>query len=316
MNESGSRISRTPDSNSVRPPASKQVTRAAPQPAARLGASCAAVVARCTVSVSADAKSYYRASITDDSAARDGGRFAPRAVITEWLTVSSSLAQWTLAGRITGYGPARFRYAAELAQECASIVESNAPDGSDTPAASETPAVGAPSVDVEALKLAVAQALRNLGIEARGASAPNASPNAVSQSIEELVTAVRKAQREVPSEVLSDAGLTAKVIETLISASQSALTEHTTSAGERTANSSATFRRNAMLGRLVREIRLLVASAKVSRKGDREIPLVRSRLLSSKYSKAKTDTRQPAQPVVTPATPVTPANTASPVTPR
>lgn len=303
MSETASRPSRTPDAVSAKP-ASRQVTRAAKRRASSLTTGCAAVVTRCTAPVSAEAKSYFRASISDDAAARDGRRYTARDLLTEWLRVSSSLAQSTLGGRVTGFGPARFRYTAELAHETAVLTERDDADDSDsTSSTTEATPSKSLAVDLDALKLAVAQALRNLGIEARGSTSRYAGAAAVSASLEDLASAVRRAQTNVPAEVLADAGLTSKVIDALSDAAHGTLSAHTSSLEARVSERSVEQRENVMLGRLAREMRLLLASAKASRKGDSAIPQVRSRLLSPTKRKAQAT---PPQPTPTPADPVAP----------
>jgi hypothetical protein len=136
------------------------------------------------------------------------------------ITVASTLAPWVLGGSVTGYGPVRFRYAAELAQQIAARAAQPSAEAPSTPAV-----VSAPPVDVAALARAVVQGLRKVGVQAKAAAADASQPE-VSRSLEALAEAVVLEQRKVRAEVLADAGLTAAVIEALSIAAHHARHAH------------------------------------------------------------------------------------------
>lgn len=297
MSEPTSRPSRAPEA--LKRTSTREVTRPTQRRALSLATRCAALVASCTSTLSDGAKSFYRASITDHDAARQGQRYMPRRVVAEWITIGAALSPWIQGGHLAGYGPARLRYAAELGQEIAARLPQL-----DGPATESAPAEAAPSnapaVDVEALKRSVAQGLRNLGIEAKSSTPGNAAPHAVSQTLEELARAVHAAAEKVPADVMRDAGLTSAVVDALVVAAQDTLNTHTTAVATRTAARSNARDEDVLLGRLIREMRLMLASARTSQKSDPKIPAPRSSLLQrTRRVKAKTP-KAPSPPVPSP----------------
>jgi hypothetical protein len=295
MSDSVSRPSRAPEAPPKKP-ASRQVTRAAQRRVSSQATRCAALVAGCTATVSDGAKAFYRAALTDQAAAEHGRRFSPRKVVAEWITVATTLAPWIQRGRVAGYGPARFRYAAEIAHEVAAQLQEPDASATGTAPTEATPPSAAAPVDLAALKRAVAQGLRNLGVEAKGSTPTNASANTVSHTLEELALAVQRAAASVPADVMADAGLTPAVIDALANAAQHALSTHATVVATRTEALSLARREDVLVGRLLREMRLMLASARTARKANHEVPSPRSALLSTAKPRAKKEPAPPAPP--------------------
>ncbi len=270
MSELAARPSRAPEAP-TRKHSTRQATRAAARRrSAPLSTGCAAVLARCTRPLADDARAFFSTALSDAVAAREGARFACRRIVSEWLRVSAMLVRPVLDEKVTGYGPARFRYAAELAVSLAAMLEPGAAPTVHTTVSS------APSVDVDTLKRTVAQALRNLGIEARAGLHPNASGDKVSHSFDELAAAVRRAQATVPASVLTDAGITASVLDALDDASDAAITSHTSSLEARAVRRSTSRREQALGGRLLHELKLLRAAARAAHPGDASVPVVKA----------------------------------------
>ena len=274
MSETVSRPSRSPGPAAQKKSAARPVTRPASRRTSSQAARCNALVARCSQPLSEGARAFFVVALTDDAARRSGQRFTPRKLVAEWITVASTLAPWVLSGSVTGYGPVRFRYAAELAQQIAARAAQPIAEAPSAPAV-----VSAAPVDVAALERAVVQGLRNVGVQAK-AAAVDASQPEVSRSLEALAQAVELAQRTVPAEVLADAGLTAAVIEALSSAADHALGAHTEALTTREAARSFARGEDVMLGRLAREIRTLLASARTAHAQKSSVPCPRSSLLA------------------------------------
>lgn len=302
MNEVTSRPSRAPEAPQKKN-ASRQVTRAALRHASSQSTCCAQLVSRCSVKVDAASRAFYTASLTDEAAAVTGKRVAARSAITEWITVANKLVRWVLAGRVAGYGAVRFHYAAELALTIANDrPEANLTAKPDAEA-STAPTPKREPAKVGALKRKVAQGLRNLGVEVSVGVRENASASRVSHSLEALAAAVLRAQSTIPAAVMADAGLTQTVIDALNTAAENAMSAHAVHVEARTTELSAARREDVLLGRLVREIRVLAASSRTTHRDDPEVPAVRSSLLASTKMAKKA---APARPVTPPADPPAP----------
>lgn len=302
MNEVTSRPSRAPEAP-LKKNASRQVTRAALRHASSQSTCCTQLVSRCTVKVDAESRAFYTASLTDEAAAVTGKRVAARSAVAEWITVANKLVRWVLAGRVAGYGAVRFHYAAELALTIANErPEANTAAKPDAET-STAPTPKSESAKVGALKRKVAQGLRNLGVEVSVGTRENASANKVSHSLEALAAAVLRAQSTIPAAVMADAGLTQTVIDALNAAAVNAMSAHTVGVETRTTELSAARREDVLLGRLIREIRVLAASSRTAHRDDPEVPAVRSSLLASTKKATKA---APARPVTPPADPPAP----------
>lgn len=120
------------------------------------------------------------------------------------------------------------------------------------------------SAKVGAPKRKVAQGLRNLGVEVSVDARENASANKVSHSLEALAAAVLRAQSTIPAAVMADAGLTQTVIDALNAAAVNVMSAHPVSVETRSTELSAARREDLLLGRLVREIRVLAASSRTT----------------------------------------------------
>lgn len=298
MSESVTRPSRAPEAP-MKKNASRQVTRAAQRRASSQVTSCRQIVSRCAAKVDAESRSFYVASVSDADALRVGRRFSARVVVAEWITLSTAIARSALAGRVTGYGAMRFHYAAELALEVAAQREQA--DGAPQPSANEPlgAAKVAPPVNVAALKRKVRRSLRNLGVEVARRPSSSASAAKVSHSLEDLAAAVTRAQKTIPSSVMADAGLTEAVIDALNDAALDAMSAHVEGIATRERALSAARREDVLLGRLVREMRLLVVSSQTAHRDDPEVPQLRCALFGAARKRAAT--KEPSRPADPPA---------------
>ncbi len=299
MIETATRPSRAPEALPKRG-ASRQVTRAAKRKATSQSTCCSQLVARCTVKADAESKAFYAASLASEVAIVRGQRVGARTAVGEWITVASKLVRWVLAGKVPGYGAARFNYAAELALSIANEASSEGDAPTDEGVASATKS-GAENT--EAIVRKVSQALRNLGIKMKARTRGRTSAVSVAVSLEDLASAVLRARTTIPAAVMADAGLTQAVIDALDAAAQRAMTRHTTGIVARSDELSAARGEDMLIGRLMREIRLLAASSRVAHRDDPAVPAVRCSLLASSKKSAK---KSDASPVTPPAGPPSP----------
>ena len=184
---------------------------------------------------------------------------------------------------MVGYGLSRLQYAAELAVQLTDMLEPATPRD----AQAETPATLSPEA-LNALKAAVAQALRNLGVDARAGVPTGAAHARVSSTLEELADAIVRARGTVPTEVLHDAGLTDAVERTLRDAAHDALAQRDAKIDTTTATKTTAYNAALITGRLVHEARAMLAAARQSRKLNAGVPEVRARLLATRKTKRAT----------------------------
>ena len=282
-------MSETGVSRSVNPPAasgkkaSRQVTRAATRKRSWQAARCNAITSRCHVTLGDPERAVYRSFVSEDEAVKSGARKSAYAAVNEWIDVATGLIKAVVAGKVAGFGLVRMRYAAELADEVVKLSEAEAP-------ASEPTGGGTPSSEsglgARKLQRQVVRALRNLGFEVTNIPLGSAGP-AVSRHFEALAEKVQDAMARFPATILSDAGLTAKVVESLSDAAHARATSHVVATEARADAGVRSRLEDALIGRLLRETRLLAASGRDSQKDDANVPVTRAKRSKRRAKAAK-----------------------------
>ncbi len=260
---------------------------------------------------------FLRALLGEPEARKLGADKNPREVFDEFERGLTTFAPHILAGKLPGFGPRRARFGAELLRDTAAPL--------DTHAAAEVDAKVATTLAAHAITLtrpaqrralcAVRSLLANHS-EARtrlAASAPaEQSRDAKLRRLEEVVREIESVRTSIPASLLADAGLSPAVLDALAATATAAVDAHRRQRSGRQTRTTLRGELTPAVGRMVFELRQLMASVREARRGDPTLPA-----FSSKFVGAQTTTAKPAPPapVVTPPAPVPPAPApAAPVT--
>jgi hypothetical protein len=242
------------------------------------------LLARVPGELRADERAFYASSIDAADALTWGARVESGAVLDEFLRCANLAREAALAGRVPGYGPLRLRYAAELAVELATRLEDH--DRALVSAAGAS-AAGATSLHAtRALRRRALRVLKNLAgrrDDARSriktAASDTRRPDERARSLAALADEVERMMQHVPARVAADAGATPELAAALRVAGNAVLAARQEAQGERGGLASSYDELNTLDGRLLNELRLLLAALRDARVHDRSVPAVTSRLV-------------------------------------
>jgi hypothetical protein len=205
-----------------------------------------------------------------------------------------------LAEKVAGYGPLRFRYLLELAQDLAGKVA--ALDTSRVTAAGKSAVKTTNLRGTRSLRRKALRVLRNLAGQrpedkerVKRAGRGDERPAERSRSLEALAAELTAVAAKVPPRVARDAGVTPALIEALQAGAQLVLASRGEAQGARGAVWSIHDAMNLLDGRILHELRLLAGAMRDARELDKTIPAVHCALLR-KPSRAKAKPAQRAQP--------------------
>lgn len=266
------------------------------------------VAARCTVSVTVEARTWYVGDLTEKAAFTLGTRNESVALVERWIESMNSLLPSILAMRLSGYGPMRAAYACELALDVAA--QSAAVAAQEGAKAERSASVENEFMDVGRLRRKVARVVRTLIgkrpqelARVRQASSHQNSRGAKVQTLESLTSELERLLREVPAEVAHDAGATAELLARAKRASANATDTWHAHGETRVTVASAYDALHVATGRLAHELNTLLAAADDTRKDDPRVPST---------AKKRAHRAKAAKPAATPtpAAPTPPPNDA------
>jgi hypothetical protein len=227
---------------------------------------------------------FFRSTLSVSSAQRDGVSANPHDVADEYTRCVQAYAPWLTRGALCGYGSLRVSYGLGLAADMAPTLDAHSAATSSTTAATAQSAQ-ALALTGPARRLAL-RSLRNLTGHDPAARArlrdalKDLSVDGRIRSLDRIRAEVQDARAHIPSRVLTDAGLTPEVLDALAATSQQAADAR---ARVRDQKQQAQVIRADLAeptGRLLRELRLLLAAARDTRSVDATLPTVTSWLIS------------------------------------
>lgn len=251
----------------------------------------------------ASERACFRATIASPKAVREGSRVAARDVVEEYDRCVRVVAPWIDKGTLRGYGALRVAYAGEIITAMAPTLDAHAVARNDV--------VTATSRAAETVKLTRAErrlavrSLRNLtgddpALKARlREAAKQRQRGGGLNEIDRITVEVRHVRANYPARVLDDAGLSAAVLDALVAATSDASAARTR---VRDGKQQAQVLRADLAepaGRLLHELRALVAAARDTRKSDPTVPSLSSWLLR-RAKKRKDEPTTPSTPTGAP----------------
>lgn len=300
----------TPERTSFRAPAmntdvgsSEQSTPQEPRALRRamkkLSPTVRAWVQRFRATLGDDERARFDAMVSSSRAQQLGSRIDPRLVVGDFLRLLDILSPWILRSGLAPYGPRRARYALELAQATLPPLDNAA-----TPSRT---VVTTPAADEALSPRGHRRALRTLSRLATPAAGPLAAEVAAQPGLSTLaarhtLTLARIAwvRDHVPEVTRDDVGLTGDVLAALASEAETALDTRDASLAESRARKVLRSDTAESCGRLIVEIRHLVAAARDNAADNGSIPAVSSRFAPARPSRTKT-TATPVPPAPVPA---------------
>lgn len=251
----------------------------------------------------ASERACFRATIASAKAVSQGSRVAARDVVEEYDRCVRVLAPWIHKGTLRGYGSLRVSYAGELITAMAPTLDAHAVARADVITATSR-ASQAVKLTRQERRLAV-RSLRNLAgddpaLKARlREAAKQRQQGGGLGELDRVAVEVRHVRANYPARVLDDAGLTSAVLDALITSTSDASASRTR---VRDGKQHAQVLRADMAepaGRLLHELRALIAAARDTRASDPTVPSVSSWLLR-RTKKRKDEPTAPTTPTGAP----------------
>lgn len=261
-----------------------------------------------------DDRTFLESLLGVEAAVKLGATANPQQIFDELVEALTLFAPWVQNKRFTGFGPRRGRFAAECAHSAVGPLDAfNAAESHEKVASKEAShalALTAP-MRQDAL-FAIQSLLPNHDVGARAHLAEKTSTgttrDATITATAEVVREVETVRAKVPATMLDDAGLSPVALDDLARRAQTAATTRTRYRDGRTARKALRSDLAALVGRMLFELRQLLASARRARRRDHTIPSFASNVVKGKPKTAKKPATAPAPsptsaPVVTPPTP-------------
>jgi hypothetical protein len=243
----------------------------------------------------ASERACFRATISSAKAVGQGSRVAARDVVEEYDRCVRTLAPWIRKGTLRGYGSLRVAYAGEIITAMAPTLDAHS--------VARTDVITATSRAAETLRLTrserrlAVRSLRNVAgdepaLKARLREAAKQRPQGGGLGeLDRIAIEVRHVRANYPPRVLDDAGLSVAVLDALVATTSDASASRTR---VRDGKQQAQVLRADLAepaGRLLHELRALVAAARDTRVSDPTVPSVSSWLL--RRAKKRKDETEP-----------------------
>lgn len=265
---------------------------------AKLPAEVRAWAQRFRVTLSEEERAHFDLAITASRAYALGSRVEPRGVVAEYLRLLEQLSPWILRSRTPPYGPRRTRYALELLSAVAPVLDGASVPVAAVPARDERPEL-TPTAHTRVMRT-LSKLTAPAAAELEAARTTN-NGRAASRH-ERTLARIAWARENVPAAVREDVGLSEATLGALEREATSVLDTreawHTSTRGRRALRADVAER----CGRIVMEIRALVAAARSNAADDGSIPAVRSRFVIDRASHAKKPSPRGGDNPVTPPT--------------
>jgi len=237
-------------------------------------------------------RAFYERSISKDAAKTAGRRVGPADACAEFARCANAYHASASAGELTGYGPLRMRYGVALALSIAAQLPEH---DALTSGVSEASARAEVTLELTApARRKATRALRTVlsGDDValarlRTASEGGRMKSGRSRAFALLAAEVKYAREHVVASVLNDAGLTPAVLDALVASSQTVAEARAARTTKRNAKQALRGALAEPTGRLVHEMRLMLAGARDARKTDPTLPDVTSYLVSHRAPAAK-----------------------------
>lgn len=271
--------------------------RAERRRASKLDVALTGLLERFAASLTSAERARFEAVVSAGRASSLGAALDASEVLKDFFRILSMLASHLAQGRLAPYGPRRARYALEIAAAMSTMIAPEAP-APVTPA--PTPVVSAALTAPERRRMT-----RILWSFARSPEAKSAigaallgdtATTARTRSHARLLAAIAFVRDHVSVEIRNDAGITDAVLSSLESEAQGALDEHGAKRDGESARRELRAALSERCGRLVVELRHLVAAARDHRVDDASVAAVSSRFAPARSAK-KAAEKKPAPPV-------------------
>ena len=266
------------------------------------------LLARAGVAVTPAMRAWLESLLSARQADASGRRHGTRTLLRRWLRDAEALVEAVLAGKVSGYGPLRFRYAVELAVALVRTLE-----GLGDKLVTKTDASAQARQElsrVDVLRAAARATLDNLhgaDDEARRrirlAVGTSARKEARIESLDELARQLEAVIQQVPAEVAEDAGAS-KLLAALHEVNETSVEATRAHDDERQTVATTYDTLHVLKGRLAFEHAALRRSARRARRGDTSVPAL-ARASRPGAGKKTGAVKTPAKPVA-PVTPVAP----------
>ncbi len=266
---------------------------------ARLAASVNALLQRFHVTLADDERARFDAAVTTGRARDLGAEYSPRDVVRELARVVGLLAPWLVKSQLAPYGPLRARYALELAHATLPTLDQHAAAGATSTAGDAPVEPLTPHGRRRAMRaLSKATSAPEVKAAIERAVDDKAATTARAKDHERTLARVAHVRDAMTPRMRDDVGLTDAVLAAL---EDEAVTELDALDAKRDVKRTRqTLRAEVAVpcGKLVVEVRQLVAAARDNRRDNPAIPAVSSRLVRAG---AKAPAEAPPEPPPQPA---------------
>ncbi len=252
-------------------------------------------------------RTFLESLLKPEAAIKLGAGANLQPIFDELVEALALFAPWIQGKRFTGYGPRRGRFAAECAHGAVGPIDAyHAAATTEKVASKEASHALALTAPTRQDALFAVQSLLPHGdVVARARLAAKTSVgttrDAAITATAEVVREVEAVRANVPATMLDDAGLSPDTLDDLARRAQTAATKRTRYRDGRTARKALRSDLAALVGRMLFELRQLLAAARRARRRDASIPSFASNVVKGKPKTAK---KPPSPtPVVTPPTP-------------
>lgn len=250
-------------------------------------------------------RAWLDALVTVQAAHTLGLTAGHETVLTEWTRCANALVLALVAGRLIGYGTLRFRFACELAAEIVRLADAQSSDASE--AVGVRAQVRSALTDTRTLRREARRVLGNLaGRHAdRRARIPKTREkrervDTRSQSLRALATELKRTLKTVPARIAQEAGATPEFVRALNAAAKQVVSSDQTRQRQNQKVQQTYGALHVLKGRLVHELRAMLASARDARRGDPTLSAPRSPLATKSLAKKPAAKKKPSaeKPVV------------------
>ena len=255
--------------------------------------------------LSTEERAWCESLLTVAEAHKLGMTYSPDTVLAEWTRCAGAVLSALVAGKLIGYGPLRFHFACDLATE---VARRAATQSSDVSAATGARvATRTTLTESRVLRREARRVLKNLAgrdperrAQLRRTSEAREKVNTRSKSLADLAAELKRVFKTVPARIAREAGATPEFVRALNAAAKQVVSSDQTRQRQNQKVQQTYGALHVLKGRLVHELRAMLASARDARRGDPTVAAPHSPLATKSIPKKKPVSEKPVvvEPVV------------------